>query len=100
PTHPHLLSLPTRRSSDLRHPGAIENMSAAPPRITCLYFSDLTIAAFLKTSVGATLAGDILVECSSRPALSWVCHVELPATYRGVDRKSTRLNSSHRTISY
>lgn len=59
-------------------------MSLRPPRITCLFFSDATVPAFLGTAPGRTFAGDLLVECGLRPALSFLLNVETPANYPGV----------------
>lgn len=59
-------------------------MSLRPPRITCLFFSDATVPAFLNTATGRTFAGDLLVECGLRPALSFLLNVETPANYPGV----------------
>lgn len=59
-------------------------MSLRPPRITCLFFSDATVPVFLNTATGRTFAGDLLVECGLRPALSFLLNVETPANYPGV----------------
>ena len=36
-------------------------MSLAPPKITCLFFTDPSLPAFLRTPAGQSLAGDLLV---------------------------------------
>jgi hypothetical protein len=59
-------------------------MSRLPPKVTCLFFSDVSVAAFLNTTAGRTLAGDLLVECSRHPALGYLLNVETPANFPGV----------------
>jgi hypothetical protein len=59
-------------------------MSATAPRITCLYFSDATVVQFLKAPAGQAFAADLLVECSSHPALSVVLNAEMPGNYPGI----------------
>ncbi len=59
-------------------------MSRPPPKITCLFFSDVSVAAFLHTPAGRPFAGDLLVECGPRPALAFALNVETPANYPGV----------------
>src|SRR5207248_8501240 len=84
---PGLLSFPTRRSSDLiagrvRH-GAVVSLSPLHPR--------------------AHVAVRVAAAAHHRPALSRVSGVLDGDRALGGDpgdRKSTRLNSSHRTISY
>src|SRR5207248_10011210 len=77
--HPHLHSFPTRRSSDLdtrRHPFhvAIENWQ-----------HDRNIGTVVRTA-NAFAAREV--------------HIIGKRRWNRRDRKSTRLNSSHRTISY
>jgi hypothetical protein len=59
-------------------------MSQTPPKITCLFFSDLSVAGFLAGANGRALVGDLLVECSRQPALSYLLNVETPANYPGI----------------
>ncbi len=59
-------------------------MSLAPPKITCLFFTDPSLPAFLNTSAGRALAGDLLVECALQPALGYALNLETPANYPGV----------------
>jgi hypothetical protein len=59
-------------------------MSRQPPKLTCLFFSDVSVAAFLSTSAGRAFAGDLLVECSRSPALGYLLNVETPANFPGV----------------
>jgi hypothetical protein len=59
-------------------------MSRPPPKITCLFFSDVSVPVFLNTPVGRTLAGDLFVECGLRASLSYLLNVETPANYPGV----------------
>src|SRR5437867_6253580 len=76
-THRHLHSFPTRRSSDL-----VTGMTARPE------FS--AVSFNLIPTVG---------EYFVFPALTTTGACEI-MVFEGIDRKSTRLNSSHRTISY
>ncbi len=59
-------------------------MSLASPKITCLFFTDPSLPAFLNTSAGRALAGDLLVECALQPALGYALNLETPANYPGV----------------
>ena len=59
-------------------------MNPSPPRITCLLYSDATVPAFLRSPVGQTFAGDLLVECALGPALGYVLNLETPRNYPGV----------------
>lgn len=59
-------------------------MNARPPALTCLFFNELTLPVFLNSPAGRPLAGDLLVECGLRPALSFVLNVETPANYPGI----------------
>lgn len=59
-------------------------MRSAPPSITCLFFTDPSLPAFLNAPAGRALAGDLLVECALRPALGYVLNLETPANYPGV----------------
>jgi hypothetical protein len=59
-------------------------MSSAPPKITCLFFNETSLPAFLSSAAGRALAGDLLVECSPLPALGYVLNLETPANYPGV----------------
>jgi hypothetical protein len=58
-------------------------MSATSPKITCLFFTDASLPAFLNTATGRTLAGDLLVECAPHPALTFALNLETPANYPG-----------------
>src|SRR5690606_41889238 len=88
--HRALPSFPTRRSSDLVDPGAVRNRSAEaptagqskPPGLRT--FAPPAVAASNKTAVR-----------DSEVAGGWD-----RARRSAVDRKSTRLNSSHVKISY
>ncbi|MCX6954915.1 MAG: hypothetical protein NTV51_22390 [Verrucomicrobia bacterium] len=59
-------------------------MSLAPPTITCLFFNDPSLPAFLRAPAGRDLVGDLLVECSLFPSLGYVLNLETPANYPGV----------------
>jgi hypothetical protein len=59
-------------------------MSLAPPKIICLFFTDPSLPAFLRTPAGRTLAGDLLVECAPHPALGYGLNLETPANYPGL----------------
>jgi len=56
----------------------------SPPRITCLFHDSATVTAFLNTTEGRALAGDLLVECAPQPSLSFILNLETPANYPGV----------------
>ena len=55
-----------------------------PPRITCLLHSHATVAALIKSAAGASLTGDVLIECSRRPSLGLALSLETPSNYPGV----------------
>src|SRR5207244_13240701 len=74
--HPHLHSFPTRRSSDLVAP-----LGGRP--------AERAVSARARASSRAELAA------RTREAASWPARM-----VRAIDRKSTRLNSSHQIISY
>lgn len=59
-------------------------MRSAPPSITCLFFTDPSLPAFLNAPAGRALAGDLLVECGLRPALSYVLNLDTPSNYPGL----------------
>jgi hypothetical protein len=59
-------------------------MTRPAPTITCLFYSDASVASFLATPSGRACAGDILVECSARPALGFALGVETPVNYPGI----------------
>src|SRR5205814_7061748 len=89
---PNTPSFPTRRSSDLEKTGAftLANYAAAygRDRYVQALFNSLELGA-----CAALLAGVFAVP------LAWaVSRTDMPG--RGLDRKSTRLNSSHLGISY
>ena len=54
------------------------------PRITALFHDSPTVTSFLNTMAGRVFAGDLLVECSLRPALGFVLNLETPANYPGL----------------
>jgi hypothetical protein len=54
------------------------------PLLTCLFHSGATVAGFLNSDAGRALCGDLLVECSLRPALGFALNLETPANYPGV----------------
>lgn len=55
-----------------------------PPQIRCLFHTSPTVAAFLLSSAGQPLAGDLLVECAPTPALGFALSLETPANYPGI----------------
>ena len=59
-------------------------MSSPPLVITCLFFTDATLPAFLRSPAGRTFAGDAFVECTLRPTLGYVLNLETPTNYPGV----------------
>jgi len=59
-------------------------MPAVPPQLTCLFFTDLSVTAFLRSPAGRAFAGDLLVECDAHPSLGYVLNLETPANYPGV----------------
>src|SRR5690606_41791502 len=98
--HPHLHSFPTRRSSDLRQRNRI--------RMTAIsYVNSLLVdepkkrrarthARFVNTAMMATLDGAVISDgLEDGRVVSGV-----GGQHDFVDRKSTRLNSSHVKISY
>jgi hypothetical protein len=58
-------------------------MPLSAPKITCLFFTDSSLPVFLNTSAGRALAGDLLVECASGPALGYALNLATPASYPG-----------------
>src|SRR5207248_11534998 len=87
----HLPPFPTRRSSDLDTEDA---MARSRSRITRRRF------VYLAASAGA-VAATARASAQSRPAGVFVSAKTTEApSLDPTDRKSTRLNSSHRTISY
>src|SRR5207245_10712195 len=90
-SHPSLHSFPTRRSSDLSSPVAA-TPSSAPPSPSA-------------PSVGTPAVRSIRHLAASAPRTSAPAAPAIPSTPVTVrvpaqDRKSTRLNSSHGSISY
>jgi hypothetical protein len=59
-------------------------MTRSAPSITCLFYSDASVADFLQTPAGRACAGDLLVECSTRPTFGYVLSVETPSNYPGI----------------
>lgn len=59
-------------------------MSLASPKITCLFFTDPSVPAFLNAPAGRPLAGDLLIECGFQPTLGYVLNFETPVNYPGV----------------
>src|SRR5207244_11842373 len=95
PHHPTPDSFPTRRSSDLHFTVA----NQIDPRI-----SDVAnqISRFGEEQSGNSAAHSQLVALGSGPLVNRAVRVAQSAgnAFVGVDRKSTRLNSSHQIISY
>lgn len=58
-------------------------MPASAPKITCLFFTDPSLPAWLNSPGGRAFAGDLLVECSPRPGLGFALNLETPANYPG-----------------
>src|SRR5207248_11539548 len=96
-THSHLHSFPTRRSSDLRF-----GIRHEPPYIvgagshsTSKLLRTLSMVAASKPTSWLSTCAHILLHLAGFGDLSgW------SGLFPSRDRKSTRLNSSHRTISY
>lgn len=59
-------------------------MSLPPPTLTCLFYGDATVTAFLQSPAGRALAGDLLVECALSQTLSYVLNLETPQNYPGI----------------
>jgi len=57
------------------------------PRITCLFHDAPTVTSFLQTVEGRAFGGDLLVECSSVPALGLV---SVSAVVEAAEAKATR----------
>src|SRR5207249_11638802 len=95
---PTLHSFPTRRSSDLQYLTVI--IASALLTVAYVRVRPPPGKAFLVAdAVGLALfalSGAQLAEAAQCPAII----VVLMGTMTGVDRKSTRLNSSHVSISY
>src|SRR5205085_8805483 len=94
--HPHLHSFPTRRSSDL---------------ITFFVFGALIVATGFDHSIPPLVAFVLFALLVARPLAVLVSFLRTGIAApeklfmswfgpKGVDRKSTRLNSSHSQISY
>src|SRR5207248_11614482 len=86
--HRHLHSFPTRRSSDLAE------WLDAPAGPAASGRGDL-LARLVRVRFDVRLCLN-----RRRQTLVWQGHGRSHSVARGRDRKSTRLNSSHRTISY
>src|SRR5437762_7857123 len=82
-THQDLHSFPTRRSSDLHLDIFVNGKHVTVPALVGIYAN------------GDTTQGGFFVELHTHDS-SGIMHLEAPKR----DRKSTRLNSSHRCISY
>src|SRR5207248_4843296 len=97
--HRDLLSFPTRRSSDLMQP-----LSSALPRQAALPEWSKKMgrtARFCEPRLNLLEEGDPCVGCLFLARLSGCCAALSGVTAVSTIRsKSTRLNSSHRTISY
>src|SRR5690606_41994236 len=96
-SHPSLHFFPTRRSSDLRR-----SAHAASPRLTLS--STLFLFFFFPSprvrhrSIVVTTETEMSVPRENKKMNS--CHIPFALNIPGIDRKSTRLNSSHVKISY
>src|SRR5207248_9326958 len=96
--HPHLHSFPTRRSSDLTGwstPILLQSVTATTATIS--WYNFLGGALAFSHTVSLTPGGGMRID-------PWTYSQLAPDKQYSVvvdgDRKSTRLNSSHRTISY
>src|SRR5207248_10170910 len=93
-----LRSLPTRRSSDLRQWGALSQQRVLDVALAwSIINSHLDVADFLLQH-----GADINTTWSSHEPASILHELVWHRNYEAMqlDRKSTRLNFSHRTISY
>src|SRR5437016_944966 len=54
------------------------------PQINCLFHNSTSVVALLKTEVGRALAGALLIECGSKPALGYELNLETPSNYPGI----------------
>src|SRR5207245_9811903 len=86
PVHPHLPSFPTRRSSDLKLL-ALDSPAQLKRSVPGGYLIEL--------HVRGDIAEPFIPSLRSLPGV-----VEVKSDHDQVDRKSTRLNSSHGSISY
>src|SRR5207248_10025626 len=94
-THRALPSFPTRRSSDLREvrPSVVVTHSPLD------YMPDHEMTSYLaRATAFAAPAPNFLRDRGHGPPLDRIPHLYYADAVE--DRKSTRLNSSHRTISY
>src|SRR5207248_11076289 len=95
PAHPPPLpSFPTRRSSDLTHHRS-------------RHLTHRAVLGFSMGGVGAANFGlrhhdrfDVIAPLGGPGDWTWLLWYIEHFAFAGLDRKSTRLNSSHRTISY
>src|SRR5699024_11550170 len=93
PAHPPPPSLPTRRSSDLDGDNPVRHLQ----RI------GVVIGMFALQFAGQRVAAKIIRKCLARFAPRGQLLLALgdqPVCFFALDRKSTRLNSSHVSISY
>src|SRR5690606_41777979 len=94
--HPHLPSVPTRRSSDLdgRQSSGVLVAAAAGTPVTAVADGTVVFAEWM------TGYGLILIVDHGNGYMSLYAHNDTLLKSPGEDRKSTRLNSSHVKISY
>lgn len=59
-------------------------MSVTRPTITCVFFNDASVAAFLNSAAGRPFAGELLVECALAPTLCFGLNVETPPNFPGI----------------
>src|SRR5207248_6478082 len=88
--HPH--SFPTRRSSDLVH--------LADLNIGYLYVAAVSSIAVYGVALGGWSSNSKYALLGGLRSSAQLISYELAQGLAALDRKSTRLNSSHRTISY
>src|SRR5699024_11418217 len=97
-TPPHLPPFPTRRSSDLKTPQWMAERAGEVARDNGLQMTVWDEQALQEQGFGAILG--VGRGASRPPRLVQLSYVPENPSAHVVDRKSTRLNSSHVSISY
>ncbi|GAB5561964.1 MAG: hypothetical protein SynsKO_36110 [Synoicihabitans sp.] len=54
------------------------------PEITCLFYSDATVARLLQSPGGTDLVGDLIIEVANAPTLAYTLGLETPSNHPGI----------------
>ncbi len=54
------------------------------PEILCIFHSDATVLTFLKSTAGSELLGNLIIEVSAQPSLSYLLGLETPVNHPGL----------------